>query len=238
MARRAHFQPALFGFLAELRDHNSREWFEANRDRYRSEVQEPLLRFIADFAEPLAGISPSFLADPRPSGGSMFRIYRDVRFARDKSPYKTHAAAQFRHRHGRDAHTPCFYLHLEPGNVFAGAGLWHPPAPALKAVREAIVEAPDHWRSVTQNRAFTARHTLGGDTLSRAPRGFDADHPLVEDLKRKDFISYCAFTERQACAPDFLDRYAASCQAAARFVRFVTEAVGHTFEAPSSSVGG
>jgi len=234
MPGRAHFQPALFGFLAELRDNNSREWFEANRDRYRSEVQEPLLRFISDFAEPLAAISPSFLADPRPSGGSMFRIYRDVRFARDKSPYKTHAAAQFRHRDGRDAHTPCFYLHLEPGNVFGGAGLWHPPAPALRAIRDAIVDAPDRWRSVILDRTFTARHTLGGDSLSRAPRGFGADHPLIEDLKRKDFVSYCSFTERQACGRDFLDRYTAACLSAAPFVRFLTEAVGHDFDEPSS----
>jgi uncharacterized protein (TIGR02453 family) len=230
--RRAHFKPQLLRFLAELADNNTREWFEANRERYRSEVQEPLLRFIADFADPLAAISPSFVADPRPSGGSMFRIYRDVRFSRDKSPYKTHAAAQFRHRDGRDAHTPCFYLHLEPGNVFAGAGLWHPPGPALTAVRRAIAEQPKRWRSVTGDRAFAAHHTLGGDTLSRAPRGFDPDDPLIDDIKRKDFVSYCPFTERQVCAEGFLARFTDCCSAAGSFVRFLTEAVGHRFDEP------
>ncbi len=96
MARKPHFNQDLFDFLTELKTNNSREWFTANKDRYRSTVQEPLLRFISDFADPLHEISREFVADPRPSGGSMFRIYRDVRFSKDKSPYKTHAAAQFR----------------------------------------------------------------------------------------------------------------------------------------------
>lgn len=232
MPRRVHFTAELFRFLSELADNNTREWFQFNRERYRSEVQEPLLQFIADIAEPLADISPSFLADPRPSGGSMFRIYRDVRFSGDKSPYKTHAAAQFRHRDGRDAHTPCFYLHLEPDNVFAAAGLWHPPGPALMAVRRAIVDDPDRWRSVTGDRAFVALHTLGGDSLSRAPRSFDPAHPLIEDIKRKDFISTCPFTERQVCAAGFAERFIDSCRAAGPFVRFITEAVGHRFDEP------
>ena len=116
----------LFGFLRELAENNDREWFQANRDRYREQVQEPLVAFIAAFSEPLSELAPRFVADPRPSGGSMFRIHRDVRFSKDKRPYKTHASAQFRHRRGRDVHAPGFYLHLEPGNVFAGAGMWRP----------------------------------------------------------------------------------------------------------------
>lgn len=232
MPTRAHFTPELFRFLDELRENNTRAWFETQRERYRSQVQEPLLRFIADFADPLAAISPSFVADPRPSGGSMFRIYRDIRFSRDKSPYKTHAAAQFRHRDGRDAHTPCFYLHLEPGNVFAGAGLWHPPGPALTAVRRAIVDQPDRWRAVVGDPDFTAHQSLGGDTLSRAPRGFDPEHPLIEDIRRKDFVSSCSFSEREACAPSFLGRFVDRCREAAPFVRFLTEAVGSRFDPP------
>lgn len=235
MPRHAHFTPELFEFLVELDRNNTREWFEANRERYRSEVQAPLLRFIADFAEPLAAISPSFIADPRPSGGSMFRIYRDVRFSRDKSPYKTHAAAQFRHRDGRDAHTPCFYLHLQPGNVFAGAGLWHPPSPALKAIRQAIVDEPERWRKLTGDRAFTAHHTLAGESLSRAPRGFDAEHPLIEDIKRKDFVSTVTFTDRQVCSAGFLDRFTDRCRNATPFVQFLTEAVGLQFDEPHAA---
>ena len=143
MAGKRHFDTDLFEFLRELAENNNREWFLANKDRYRAAVQEPLLGFISDFAGRLHEISPNFIADPRSSGGSMFRIYRDVRFSKDKSPYKTHAAAQFRHRAGRDAHAPGFYLHLEPGSVFWGAGLWHPQRAVLYEIRNAIIDRPD-----------------------------------------------------------------------------------------------
>jgi len=215
-----HFQPELFTFLAELKENNSREWFQANKDRYRSDVQEPLLAFIATFADPLHDISPNFVADPRPSGGSMFRIYRDVRFARDKSPYKVHAAAQFRHREGRDVHAPGFYLHLEPGSVFMGAGLWHPDGPTLGKIRSAIVDDPDRWRRVTKDL------TLGGESLKRGPRGFDPEHPLIDDLKRKDLVTMVNSSQAQACRSGFLTRFTDTCRDAAPMVRLLTEAVG------------
>jgi uncharacterized protein (TIGR02453 family) len=218
-----HFEPQLFDFLAELEANNNRDWFQANKDRYRSEVQEPVLAFIAAFAEPLRSISPHFVASPKPVGGSMFRIYRDVRFSHDKSPYKTHAAAQFRHREGRDVHAPGFYLHLEPGNVFMGAGLWHPPGPTLKAVRNAIVEHPDGWREAT------SRLVLGGDSLKRGPKGFGPDHPLIEDLKRKDFVTMTTSSQKAACSPGFVDEFVGACRASAPMMRFLTEAVGLKF---------
>ena len=218
-----HFQPELFDFLTELKENNDRDWFQANKERYKEQVQEPLLAFIAAFSEPLRTISPHFVADPRPVGGSMFRIYRDVRFARDKSPYKTHAAAQFRHRDGRNAHAPCYYLHLEPGRVFMGAGLWHPDGPALAKIRSAIVDHPDHWRRASRDKS------LGGDSLARPPRGFDPEHPLVDDLKRKDFIASFDLDQADACSPGFLDRFAASCRSSAPLVCFLTEAVGLEF---------
>ncbi len=216
----------LLGFLRELARHNDRDWFQSNRERYRSQVQEPLLDFIAAFAEPLAELAPRFVADPRPVGGSMFRIHRDVRFSKDKRPYKTHAAAQFRHREGRDVHAPGFYLHLEPGNVFAGVGIWHPDGATLKAIRDAIVDHPDGWNAALAHRDFTGIFEQGGDRLVRPPRGFDADHPSIEELKRKDFVAFRAFDDSQAVAPDFLEVYTASCRAAVPMVRFLTEAVG------------
>ena len=96
--------PALFDFLREFKANNERSWFEANKFRYHRDVREPMLDFIAAFRAPLADISPHFRADPRPSGGSLFRIYRDTRFSKDKSPYKTNAVAHFRHVAGKDAH--------------------------------------------------------------------------------------------------------------------------------------
>lgn len=218
-----HFKPQLFSFLAELGENNTREWFQHNKDRYKAEVQEPLLEFIAAFSGPLGEISPNFVADPRPAGGSMFRIYRDVRFSRDKSPYKTHAAAQFRHRDGRDVHAPGFYLHLETGNVFAGGGLWHPDGSTLGAVRTAIVKDPERWREATSGL------NLGGESLKRGPRGFEPDHPMIDDLKRKDFVTSSSSPQEAACSSGFLNSFATTCQNAAPMVRFLTEAVGLEF---------
>jgi uncharacterized protein (TIGR02453 family) len=218
-----HFKPSLFTFLRELKDNNTREWFQKNKTRYRTEVQKPLLEFIAAFSQPLSEISSHFVADPRPVGGSMFRIYRDVRFSRDKSPYKTHAAAQFRHRQGRDVHAPGFYLHLEPDNVFLGAGIWHPAGPTIKAIRTAIADDPNRWREVT------AGLTLGGDSLNRGPRDFKPDHPMIEELKRKDFVTFSASTQSAACERGFLAAFARSCEKAGPMVRFLTEAVGIEF---------
>jgi len=229
MALKRHFDKEFFGFLTELQENNTREWFQANKDRYREEVQEPLLRFISDFAEPLHEISPHFVADPRPSGGSMFRIYRDVRFSKDKSPYKTHAAAQFRHRAGRDAHAPGFYLHLEPGSVFVGAGSWHPERSILEAFRAAIVDDPKRWKGILADPVFSKKLDLEGESLKRPPRGFDPEHPLIEDIKRKDFICVERFSQAKACRAGFIDEVAASFTAAAPFVRFLTEAAGQPF---------
>src|SRR5919112_754543 len=116
----ASFGPELFGFLAELRAHNDRDWFAANKERYEGDVLEPALAFIEDFEPHLRAISPHLRADARRVGGSLFRIYRDTRFSKDKTPYKTTAGIYFRHEQGKDVQAPGFYLHLAPGEVFAG----------------------------------------------------------------------------------------------------------------------
>ncbi|HEU5315359.1 MAG TPA: DUF2461 domain-containing protein [Chloroflexota bacterium] len=222
-----HFTPALFAFLQELRENNDRAWFEANRDRFEDDVREPLIRFVIDFAPRLQKISPHFVADPRPNGGSIFRIYRDTRFSKDKTPYKTNAGIHFRHAAGKDAHAPGFYLNLAPGQVFMACGLWRPDAPALALVRAAIVDQPGRWQKLKSSLA--PRFALEGEQLARPPRGFDADHPHVEDLRRKDFVVSTSFTDAEACAPDFIKRYADACRAAASLVKFLTEALGQPF---------
>ncbi len=220
-----YFRPQLFTFLRQLAANNNREWFKANQERYRADVQEPLLHFVADFSGPLRSIAPFLLADPRPQGGSLFRIYRDVRFAADKSPYKTFAGVQFRHRDSRDPHSPCFYLHLEPDNVFAAAGVWHPDRAALDMIRAAIIEHPKRWSQVVSDPVLTRRHALSGDSLRRPPRGVRPDHPLIEDLKRKDFVTVATFSEKQACSAGFLEEFAATCRDARRFVGFLSQAL-------------
>ncbi len=226
MMAQTYITPELFTFFRELKQNNNREWFEAHKSRYEKQVREPLLRFISDFGLRLAEISPHYVADARKSGGSLFRINRDIRFSKDKLPYKTHAGVQFRHESGKDAHAPGFYLHLEPDGVFVGVGLWQPDAPALSKIRDAIVAHPERWQRASMAEAFRAVFSPGGESLKNPPKGYDPGHPLVEDLKRKDFIASTSFTEAETCAPDFIDRYTRVCRLAAPYIGFLTTALG------------
>ncbi|MFC1889346.1 DUF2461 domain-containing protein, partial [Thermodesulfobacteriota bacterium] len=173
MASHRYFTKETFAFLRELAANNNREWFRENKPRYVSQVRDPATLFIEDFGEHLKGISWHFVADPRPVGGSLFRIYRDTRFSRDKSPYKTHTGIQFRHVRGKDVHAPGFYLHLEPRNVFAGIGIWHPDSAALAGIRNAICDAPSAWKRVVNGKAFRKVFEMDGESLIRAPKGYD-----------------------------------------------------------------
>lgn len=229
MSDASPFTPATFRFLRDLRKNNDRDWFEANRERFELDVREPALRFIGDFAPRLRRISPHLVADPRPQGGSLFRIHRDVRFSADKRPYKTHLGIHFRHEAGRDAHAPGLYLHLEPGDVFAGAGLWRPPRAALAEIRDTLDESPAAWKRALSTRGFAAQWALSGDSLKRVPRGFDPEHPFATDLKRKEFVAISGFRERDACADDFAPRLEKAWRAAGPFLGFLTEAQGLLF---------
>ncbi|MHA1109034.1 MAG: DUF2461 domain-containing protein [Alphaproteobacteria bacterium] len=225
VAGQRSFEKALFDFLRELAGNNDREWFAANKARYVAEVRDPMLDFIAGFGPGLHKISARYVADPRANGGSLFRIHRDVRFAKDKRPYKTNAGAHFRHEAARNAHAPGFYLHMEPGGVFAASGVWHPDGPALAKIRNAIVDDGAGWRKVTSPKALGPRGELSGDSLKRPPRGYDPDHPLIEDLKRKDFFALAQFTEAEACAPGFMAEFDKTCRAFAPLTRFLTRAL-------------
>jgi uncharacterized protein (TIGR02453 family) len=209
----AHFSSETFGFLRKLAKNNNREWFQAHKPQFEEQVRQPYLRFIAELAEPLRKLSPHFVADPRPVGGSLFRIHRDTRFAKDKTPYKTWAGAQFFHERKRElmGDVPLFYLHLAPGECFLGGGIWHPQPEAMRRVRAYMLANPASWKKVTRSPAFRKVYELGGDSLTRPPAGFDPQHELITDLKRKDFVCTAGFDEAQACKPGFLkfvvDRY-------------------------------
>lgn len=226
MTASPHFTPALFEFLAELADNNNREWFQDNKARYERDVRDALVSFVVDFGEILGEISPHMVADPRLSGGSIFRIYRDVRFSKDKSPYKTNAGIHFRHEVGRKVHGPGLYLHLQPGNVFVGAGIWRPNSATVGKIRGAIVANPDRWRNIVNHASFRTTYTLEAESLKRAPRGIDPDHPLIEQLKFKSFVAVANFSQEEACSPEFIETYADSCRTAAPFAGFLTNAVG------------
>ena len=218
----AYFTPGVFAFLGELKANNTREWFEANRARYESVVLAPMLQFIDDLRPRLATVNRAFVADPRRSGGSMFRIYRDTRFASDKSPYKTHVAARFLHRaQPKGQMGPTFYLHIEPGDSFGGGGIYHPDRPVLTRIRQAIASDTGGWRAIKRLGL-----DIQGESLTRVPAGFGSDHPFADDLRRKDLYVLFPFSQRDVCRPDFLDRYVETCAQAEPLVAFLARALG------------
>lgn len=225
----SHFQQDTFDFLADLRANNTRPWFQANKARYEALVVESSLAFISDFDERLVTISREIQAIPKRVGGSLFRIYRDTRFARDKTPYKTHIGIHFRHRQAKDVHCPGYYLHLEPSGVFAGAGIWRPDRDSLAAIRTAIVEQTDAWNRVAHDADFRERFTLDGESLKRPPRGFDPEHPAIGDLKRKDFIAIRQLDEATVLEDDFVDHFSDICRDASGYMRFLCTAIGVPF---------
>jgi uncharacterized protein (TIGR02453 family) len=220
------FPKEMFTFLEQLANNNNREWFNANKTRYKSEVVAPVMEFIDAIRPGLSDISPYYVADSRPHGGSMFRIYKDTRFSRDKRPYKEHVGCQFRHSAGKDAHAPGFYVHLSPNEVFFGAGIWRPPNPILDKVRTAIVEKPTKWATVINDKAIQ-KHFGGitGDGLKRPPRGYPADHPYIEDLKRKSFIAMHQADPQLVMTPRFIAEVEKSFSIASPLVAFVTNAL-------------
>jgi uncharacterized protein (TIGR02453 family) len=219
------FQPTLFEFLEQLADNNNRPWFQANKWRYERDVLQPALAFIRAFQPRLQKISPLFTASDRRVGGSLMRVYRDTRFAKDGEPYKTNVGIQFRHEQGRDIHAPGFYVHVAPDECFLALGVWRPDAPSLAQIRQAIVESPDRWRRARDEKRFRQRFSLDGGSLKRPPRGFPADHPWIEDLKRTDFIGLEELTERDVLGDRFLDHVAESFSAGRLFVRFLCNAL-------------
>jgi uncharacterized protein (TIGR02453 family) len=223
------FTPSLFTFLEDLADHNDREWFKQQKGRYVEFVQEPAVAFILEVAPGLGRISPHLRADARPVGGSLFRIQRDTRFSKDKTPYKIHTGIQFRHASGADVHAPGFYLHLQPGEVFAAAGIWRPEGEAARRIRRAIVDDPTGWKRAAHGKGFATRYVLTGDVLKRPPTGFPSDGPFADDLMRKDFIAEVKLSEKAATAPGFAREYVDLCRAAAPFMRFLCRALDLPF---------
>ncbi len=222
-------RPRLFKFLNDLAANNTRDWFKANSSRYEQDLRGPALEFIEAFETRLHKISPFFVASAKKAGGSLFRIHRDVRFSKDKRPYKTNTGIQFRHEAGKDAHAPGFYLHLEPKSVFVAVGSWRPDTPTVTAIREGIVANPTGWKRAIGGKRFKGTYELSGESLKRAPRGFDSDHPLVEDLKRKDFIAVRKLTQKAVCADTFDSDLAALFRAGAPLMKFLCDAVDVPF---------
>ena len=225
-AGQAYFTSALFDFLRQLKKNNNRDWFQKNKARYESDVRDPALRFVEALGPGLRKISPHLVADPRPVGGSLFRINRDIRFSKDKSPYKTAVGMSFGHDLGRQGPAPGLYVQLEPGTSWAGGGVHMPDGPTLTKVRDAIVADTSSWKRIVTNPKFKEAGANIGESLKRAPQGYDPEHPLVEDLKRKSYTWHAQFSEAQVCGRDFADRFLEACKTADPFDRFLARALG------------
>lgn len=224
------FEPAFLKFFKTLALHNNREWFNEHKAEYRQTIVEPLGMFIGAMAPRLHKISPYFNADPRPNGGSMFRIYRDVRFAKDKSPYKLHAACQFRHKVGKDAHAPGFYVHIAPDEVIFGGGIWMPPNPVLNKIRDTIVENPQEWHRIKTNNVIKLKcGGIGGDGLKRPPKGYDPLHEHIEDLKRKSFFAMRHEKPAMIFDDNFLDEVEKTFKAAKPLMKYICFAMDIPF---------
>jgi uncharacterized protein (TIGR02453 family) len=224
-----HFSPALFSYLRDLKANNDKVWFDDNKQRFEDVLREPAIQFILDFGPRLGKVSRHFRADPRKSGGSLFRIYVDRRFNPEAPPYKTHCGIQFRHDDGKDAHAPGIYLHLEPGGCFLGLGSWRPGGAALKAIRASIDDDPAAWTRAAYKGSFAKTFDLAGESLKTRPRGVDPDHPMVADLARKDFIGVCDLTQKEVTSADFIDTFSAKVNDGAPFLKWLCGAVDAPF---------
>ena len=224
--RFASFTPESLAFLKELSLNNNRDWFAANKRRYEEQVLDVALEFIQAMQAPLARIAPHFTAVPKRMGGSLMRVYRDTRFSKNKAPYKTNIGIQFRHENARDVHAPGYYLHIDPDEVFLGVGMWHPDPIALAAVRERIDAKRAEWLKARDDRKFRGHFDLGGESLSRPPKGISKDHPLLDDLRRKDFIAVRNLETTDPLRAQFQKEVETAFAAATPFMTFLCKAVG------------
>jgi uncharacterized protein (TIGR02453 family) len=220
------FTKSTFAFLDDLAANNDRTWFEANKARYEQQVREPALEFIAAMGPVLEKFAPNFRAEPRKMGGSLMRVFRDTRFSRDKTPYKTNIGIQFRHALGKDVHAPGFYVHIASDECFLGVGCWHPESDALGRIRDLIAAEPERWFAVRDQKQFASQWQLAGESLARPPRGYAADHPAIEYLKRKDFVAVAPLDFDEVRGPGLVTLAGARFASAANFTGFLCAALG------------
>lgn len=226
------FRPAALKFLRSLARNNNKEWFEVNRATYEREIKRPLQLLVEEVDARLGSIAPELTGNPR---RSIFRIHRDVRFSRDKSPYKTNAACWFRHRDaGHSVGTQAvhggagLYFQIAPGECIIAGGIWMPPASALKELRTAIAEDHVDLERILSDAQFRgAFGKLSEDSmLTRPPRGFGADHPALRLLRYKSFTVSAPIAESEIADPRLPDALAARYRIMLPFVRWLNGALG------------
>ncbi len=231
-----HFTPRIFKFLRELSENNERPWFEENKHRYLDDVREPAIRFIIDFGENhLPTISDQLKADARTQGGSLSRIHRDLRYSKNKTPYKTYVGIQFRHEAGLGAHAPALHLHLEPGASWAGVGLWHPEASVARQIRHAIAGDPERWHDAAHSPVFAENWKLATHEdlrLKRTPSELKAladSHPHPDDLRLRNFGASTKLTQAEVTSTELSALLAERYTTARPLLGFLTTNLGLPF---------
>ena len=207
------FRPEAVQFLADLTANNDRAWFQPRKGEYETLLKQPLEALIAALADEFAARGLPLRADP---AKSPFRIYRDVRFAKDKSPYKTNVGASFPwtgedeaavegRSHTVNVHSSGGYFHLSPGEIYVGGGYWRPEKPWLDAFRRRVADDPEEFRSLIEAKPF--RETFGelsshGHALQRIPAGYPPDHPEADTLKLRDVVFGRNLSDADAQSPN------------------------------------
>lgn len=189
-------------FLNHLATNNNRDWFKANQMEYEEKVRTPALKFIEAMAPHIHHLSPRLTAVAKKVGGSLMRPQRDARFSADKTPYKVNVGIQFRHFQGKDVHAPGFYLHIANDTCFIAAGIWHPDGKTLTQIRSCIDDNPNGYKQALR-QLMEAGFTMEGSRLIRPPKGFDKNHPMIDELKRKDFIAIKPISTERLCSENF-----------------------------------
>jgi uncharacterized protein (TIGR02453 family) len=227
------FRPAALTFLRRLKRNNQRDWFQEHRDAYDHDLMAPLRQLVEEMDVRFARFAPEIVGHPK---RSVFRIYRDTRFSKDKSPYKTNAGLWFQHRnasHGVGTEThgagAGFYFHLEPGASFVAGGIWMPPRPTLNAIRDRIAAKPAEFAKSMSSTAFKRRFGKLSEEamLKRLPRGFDPGHPAEPWLRFQSFTVSAQLTDAQVCDRKLPDRLAKDYEVILPMVRWINVALGY-----------
>lgn len=212
-------------FLRRLKRNNNRPWFQRHKHEYDEHLRFPMQCLIAALAHRMADIAPEIEFHPRKS---IFRIYRDTRFSKNKTPYKTNIAASFELRgyHG-PTETPGLYLGIEPGEIYVGGGLYLPTGAQVKAIRHSIASNPDDWLAIVENRRFKKEYGgIDGENLQRAPLGYPVDHPMIAHLRHKQFYAGKVLEGSACLKPRFVQTVETVLTDILPLVRWLTRAIG------------
>src|SRR5688572_6177410 len=219
------FKPEAIQFLLDLAAHNDRAWFQPRKADFERLLKEPMEALVAALADRFAARDIPLRADPK---RSIFRIYRDTRFSKDKSPYKTNVGASIPWVEGESGsddvvHGNGAYVHIQPGNSFAGGGMWMPDRPRLEAMRRAVVDDPDRVLAAIEDPGFLEVFgpIRSHESLKRVPAGYPADHPMADLLRAKDLTFGRSLTDDEILSPSLPDVLVDDFAAAVPVFRFL-----------------